>query len=554
MITYYSKDAKSASKDYILSLFANPPSAIALDIETPTTTERMPLCIAISFSPDEAIVFPTYPEPTEELHLLQPILANPNITKIAHYALFDFSVLPLIPQLAGFDRNSIFDTNTAARLIGRVETSLEVLSSEVGMDVESAKSFMGRLGIKNMLDAPPNELANKCQKDARAAHALYFRYKPHIDKYYKEYFKVETSVVPILIDMSLRGIAIDQNARAEMEARVTEDIEFYRKIITDAGIENPGSPQQVGYILGQRGNFLPLTRSKKQLSTNESNLQFLEDPLAQAVLEYRGKSKLLSAYLKPMAEMNRFYTEFYLDTTVGRLNSKNRNIQNIPPDCRHILRPDSGCFTSMDYRMEHLYILAHMSMDSEMLSVLYDPDPAKSDLHQHTADRMKIGRRIAKTVNYSMPYGGTAKTIRDNGKINDINLCSRLLDGWFNTYRGAADWIVNAKRIGVKEGWSLPTLFGRRIIIPEEYNRWGALYTEGMERKAVNYPILGSDGEIIKRAFLLCSSKGLGPPIMAITAHDSIDFDGDVQLPIEELENIPGFRIPVEVKQTFTWS
>jgi len=554
MITYYHKDAKQASKEYILQLLSNPPPAIGIDVETPTTTERMPLGFAISFSPDEAIYFQLYPEHPEELKLAVPLLSNPNITKIAHYALFDLSVLPLIPELIGFDRTNIFDTNTAARLIGRVETALEVLAPEVGMDVEGAKTFMARLGIKNMMDAPPQELANKCQKDARAAHALYFRYKSHIDKYYKEYFKVETAVVPILIDMSLRGIAIDQHARAEMEAKTVEEVEFYKKLLLDAGIEKPGSPQQVGYILGKRGNFLPLTKSKKQLSTNESNLQFLDDPIAQAILEYRGKSKLLNTYLRPMAQMDRFYTEFYLDTAVGRLNSKNRNIQNIPPDCRHMLLPDRGCFTSMDYRMEHLYILAHVSGDKDMLNVLYDPDPVRSDLHQHTADKMHITRHLAKTVNYAMPYGGTAKTISDNGKIRDKNFCGRLLDDWFKAYPGAADWIINARRIGVKEGWSLPTLFGRRIIIPEEYNRWGALYVEGMERKAVNYPILGSDGEIIKRAFLACCNKGLGPPIMAITAHDSIDFDGDVQLPVDELENIPGFRIPVEVKQTFTWS
>lgn len=559
MITYYSKDAKSASKEYILQLLASTPEAISLDLETPTVTERMPLCLAIAFSPDEAIVFQIYPEPPKELELLKHLLSNPAICKIAHYALFDFAILPLIPELAGFDRSNIFDTNTAARLIGRIETSLEVLAVEVGMDVEGAKTFMTRLKIKTMLEAPPEELANKCQKDARAAYALYLRYKSFIDSHYKEYFKVETSVVPILIDMSMRGIAIDQSARAQMEAKTEDEVEFYRRMLLNAGIENPGSPQQVGYILGKRGNFLPLTKSKRQLTTNEKHLQFLDDPIAQAVLEFRGKSKLLSTYLKPMAEMNRFYTEFYLDTVVGRLNSKNRNIQNIPakskdsPGCRHILMPDNGCFTSMDYRMEHLYILAHMSGDRDMLSILYDPDPQKSDLHQHTADKMNISRHLAKTVNYAMPYGGTARTLSENAKIKDIAFCGRLLDDWFRTYPGAADWIRYAKRLGVKEGWSLPTLFGRRIAIPEEYNQWGALYVEGMERKAVNYPILGSDGEVIKRAFLICNDKGLGPPIMAITAHDSIDFDGDVKIPVEELEQIPGYRIPVEVKQTLRW-
>ena len=40
---------------------------------------------------------------------------------------------------------------------------------------------------------------------------------------------------------------------------------------------------------------------------------------------------------------------------------------------------------------------------------------------------------------------------------------------------------------------------------------------------------------------------------MAASGHDSLSFDGDVELPVEELEHIPGFRIPFEVKQTITW-
>ncbi|KKM13967.1 hypothetical protein LCGC14_1710830, partial [marine sediment metagenome] len=67
------------------------------------------------------------------------------------------------------------------------------------------------------------------------------------------------------------------------------------------------------------------------------------------------------------------------------------------------------------------------------------------------------------------------------------------------------------------------------------------------------YPILGSDGEVMKRAIILCNRKGLGPPVMAASVHDSLTFDGDVELPVEELENIPGFTIPFEVKQTLRW-
>ena len=551
MITYHGN--RTNDKEHILHLLSNPPEAIAIDVETPTTKERMPLGFSIAFSPDESIYFQTYPEMPRELELLKPILFNPNVCKIAHYALFDLSVLPLIPQLVGFDRSNLFDTNTAARLLGKIETALTILAYEIGIDVEDVRSFLARLGAKTMIDAPVSEVANKCQVDARAAYALYLQYKPLIESQYNEYFKVEMKVIPILVDLSMRGIAIDQIARADMEAKLEYEVEFYRRVLTDAGIEKPGSPQQVGYILGKRGNFLPLTKSKKQLSTREAQLEFLDDPLASAILEFRGKSKLLSTYIKPMSQQDRFYTEYYLDTLVGRLNSRNRNIQNIPPECRHILLPDNGCFTSGDFQREHLYILAHMSGDRDMLKVLYDPDPEKADIHQHTADRMRVSRKLAKTLNFAVAYGATAKTISEQAKIKDVRFCGKLLDDWFMTYRGVADWVTTVQRSTLKSGWSEPTLFGRRIIIPEEYNKWGALYVEGMKRKAVNYPVLGSDGEVIKRAIILCNSRGLGPPVMAITVHDSIDLDGDYKFPVEELEQIPGFRIPFDTKQTLRW-
>jgi len=541
------------AKERFQHFLDNPPAAISIDIETPTITERMPLGLAIAFSPQEAFYFQIYPEAPRELELLKPLLFNPRVCKIAHYAIFDISVLPLVPQLVGFDRSNIFDTNTAARLLGREETSLEVLANEVGMFAESAKSIMQRFKASTMLDVPAMELANKCQNDAKVAFALYLDYYTKIVSQYAEYFKVEMEVIPILIDLSMRGLAIDQRARAELEAKLEDDVEFYRKQLGVYGVEKPGSTQQIGYMLGKRGNFLPLTRSKKQLSTREADLEFLDDPMAAATLGWRHKSKLLSTYISPIKGDDRFYTEYYLDTVVGRLNSRNRNIQNIPVDCRHIFLPDNGCFTTGDYGKEHMYILANMTQDRDLMRVLYDPDPKKNDIHKHTAAKMNIMRPLARTLNYAVAYGATAKTVSEQAKIKDINRCQRLIDDWFRTYRGAADWITNARREGWRDGWALPTLFGRRIHIPEEFNRWGALNRDGMERKAINYPVLGSDGEVMKRAIILCRNRGLGPPIMAASVHDSLTFDGDVELPVEEIENIPGFRIPFEVKQTLRW-
>ncbi len=548
-VYYY---GEGVAKERLQHFLDSPPEAIAVDVETISIKERMPLGFAIAFSPEEAIYFQVHPEAPRELEMLKPLLFNPQVCKIAHNMLFDMSVLPMIPHLEGFDRGSIFDTNVAARLLGREIIDLPYLAgTELGLDVTPARVLLA--GGKTMLDLDPMVVADKCQRDAKATYALYLAYLPQIESQYPEYFKVEMEVIPILIDLSLRGLDIDQRARADLEAKLEDEVEFYRRQLEEYGVDKPGSTQQVGYMLGKRGSFLPMTKSRKQLSTRETDLEFLGDPMAAVVLGWRHKSKLLSTYISPIAGDDRFYTEYYLDTVVGRLNSRNRNIQNIPPECRYIFLPDNGCFTTGDYSKEHLYLLAERTQDRDMLRILRDPDPKRADIHQHTADEMRVPRKLAKTLNFAVAYGATARTISEQAKIKDINRCSKLLDDWFRTYKGVADWVQSAQREGIRTGWAEPTLFGRRIHIPEEFDRWGHLNTDGMKRKAVNYPILGSDGEVMKRAIILCNSKGLGPPIMAASVHDSLTFDGDVELPVEELEMIPTFRIPFEVKQTFTW-
>lgn len=794
---YYGNNEKPAKK--LRFWIEHPPAAVAVDVETVSIEERHPIGLALAFSPHEAYYFQLHPEPEEGLEKIAPILRNVTTCKLAHNWMFDMGVFPLIPKIGdSLDRSNIFDTNVAARLLGNIETQLSILAGWHGFGITPATEMLR--GGKTMLDIAPDEVADHCLTDARATYQLYFDYKDEIFSKYGEYFNTEMTVIPILCDLSMRGIALDQQARAELQDRYEDETEFYRRYLqTEYGISNPNSPQQVGYVLAERGNFLPLTRSKRQLSTRKEELEFLDDPLAAAILNYRNKSKFLSTYLVPLEGEDRFYTEYYMDTAVGRLNSRNRNIQNIPPDARVMMLPDRGMFTTGDYcldpdtkiltadlrwirigdakvgdtlagideypeggkgkrrRMrtatvqsvvrrtlpaysillddgtyivasgehpwyrqepgyktynpwietsqlrpgmhlrrcarpwqdgeprdmgylagaldgegwvdqsggannigfaqnenemfytvldienriigrdkiyiddskktirllvkdmascmkllgmarpprllsefsfdgreppykdsrakvlavnrigdrelvsiqtsthtyvaegifthnsqEHLYILMHFSGDRAMRRV-YEDGYMDGDIHAYTAHEMGITRRLAKTVNYAICYGATDKTISEQAKIRDRKRCSKLLDDWFGTFTGAAEWIRSVQAASLRSGWSESTLFGRQIRIPEEYNRFNQLNVDGMKRKACNYPILGSDGEVIKRAIIMCNRRGLGPPTMAITVHDSITWDGDVELPVEDLENIPGFRIPFEVKQTFRW-
>jgi len=539
------------------------PSTVTIDTETIDINERHPLGIGIGFSPDEAFYFELFGEtPVAELEQLKQFITDVRIRKAAHNWMFDMGVFPLIPVIGKYlDRANIFDTNIAARLLGYQETKLSIIADEFNKRTIPMADIWKQYGCKNnlqLIEKNPKALAEHCALDCMATYTLYLEFKDRIQKQFGEYFKVEMAVMPILLDISMHGIALDEKARQDLEDRYQMEVDAYRAKVQSYGVDNPGSAQQVGYILAKRGNFLKFTKSKRQLRTKTTDLEFLDDDMARAVIQYRKKSKFLSTYLVPLRGEDRFYTEYYLDTVVGRLLSRNRNIQNIPgednetgdPGARFMLMPDFGCFTSGDYAREHLYILGNASQDKNMLEVLYSRDKKKSDIHQHTANLMNVPRKLAKVCNFAVIYGATAQTLMEQLKTKDKRKCEALLEGWFRAYPGAADWIKYAQRVGYRDGWSLPTLFGRRIKLPEESR-------DGMERKAVNYPILGSDGEVIKRTIILCNNRRLGPPRMVVTVHDSITWDGDVLKELQPLipliENVPGFRVPFEVKQTFRW-
>lgn len=542
-VTYFGP--QELTKDYFNErLVHSPPSIVSLDTETISLKERMPIGFSIATAPDESWYFNTYPELDAEVELVLPLLRSPHIKKVMHNSLFDLRALPLV--LDRLDTSNIADTNVMARLLGRIETKLPILAQDdLGIIHTSAKEMLGP--GQTMLDLPRDDVAIHCAKDSMICLQLYYLYHPDIDK---NYFDIEMKAIPIVIDMSLRGLKVNQEDRDKLETRLEAEVHFYRKLCNEEYEFNPASNQQVGYILAKRGNFLPFTRSKKQLKVDEEQLEFLDDPLASVVLNFRKANKLLTTYVVPLRGQDRAYTEFNFDAVVGRISSSNMNLQNIPGadsptgtgGARYIFIPDSGIFTYFDFSQLHLRILAYLSGDKEMRRV-YEDGEHDGDLHIKTAKDLRITRKIARNVNYAIPYGGTARCVSTMTKIKDVRRCSAFLDSWFETYRDAAEWIKTTQEEGVRDGWALPTLFDRRIKLPDEN-------VESMQRKAVNYPILGSDGEIIKRALIICHRHNLP---MVTTSHDSICCDGEVEFPREELENITPFRIPIEIHRSERW-
>src|SRR5439155_11410382 len=290
---------------------------------------------------------------------------------------------------------------------------------------------------KTMLDIPWEDTANKCLHDCQATLRLWHQmrgpewgngsltwiHKPnfagpgfdptestthYVSARMQDCYEIDRQLIALLLRMTARGIALRQDRVQEWYQRLSREKLLYQDICTKEGF-NPGSNQQVGYVLAARGAFLPFTRSKKQLRVDEEILETLSDPLAAVVLEYRKRDKQLGTYFRPCLNQRRVYTHFRQDLSTSRLSSANINLQNWPEPARDVLAPDNGTWTWMDFSQLEARIMAEISQDPALLKLYTDPD---GDIHWLTQQALWPGTPyedsrihvMSKTFNFDMHY------------------------------------------------------------------------------------------------------------------------------------------------------
>jgi len=562
-LSYYLGDVEPTT-GFAKALLEQSYPVVAVDTETISLKERVPIGVGIALSPTIAFYFQLFP--TQSPSIPWRLLKNPAITKVYHNSLFDEDVL----REYDIDYTNVLDTNIMARLLCHKFTGLLELSWLHQMEVHDVKEYIPKGGT--MLDVEQTTVARKCCQDAMATFRLNQIMYPSIDK---DYLAVEMKIIPICIEMSHRGVAIDQAYRAEVEILLQEQTDFYLNLCTEMGF-NPGSPQQVAYTLAKRGAYsvftkLPFTRGygKRSLSTGKETLVKMDDPMANIVLEYRGYSKLLSTYIKPWATAERAYTRFHLDAITGRPSSTSggnpeefRNMQNIPGkfrkdgteypcNCRGILLPDNGVWTDVDWEQLEPRVLAYLSGDKEMQYIFsqpkYLPDGSRNeagDIHLQVAQFLDIPRRLGKLVNLAMTYGATDETLMEQSGIKSISRVKQLKDMWGRKFPQAWDWIQSRQYDALRTGVA-KTVFGRSIRLPTEDEE----SADGIKRKAIDYPCQGSAAEILKRGLIKLQGQDL-----ALQVHDEMLVDGFIPAYVfEGLEDIAPFGTPVEVKYLERW-
>lgn len=389
---------------------------------------------------------------------------------------------------------------------------------------------------------------------------------------------IEMPLMPILLDMELEGILLDQEELARQEEDYAAELLRLEEEIYELASErfNLNSAKQVGEILFDKLKLDEKAKKTKggSYTTSEEVLEKYRDKhlVVEKILEYRGIKKLYSTYITALPKLvdsaGKVHTSFNQTiAATGRLSSSNPNLQNIPirTDMGRKIRaafvPEVGStFLSADYSQIELRLMAHFSEDVDLIEAFIKGQ----DIHQATAARIarvpleKVTaemRRRAKTANFGIIYGISAFGLAERLGVSRKE-AKQLIEGYFLSYPGVDRYMKRVVAEARTKGY-VQTLLGRRRYLPDINSR-NAVVRGYAERNAINAPLQGTAADIIKLAMIAISKevkvRGLKSR-MILQVHDELNFN----VPLDELEEMKtlvhqcmsvaggNLRVPLEV-------
>ena len=433
---------------------------------------------------------------------------------------------------------------------------------------ETRSKFYPNLGKIGVSEQPIDEVAKYLAKDVWYT---YLYYKNHMsllkkDKDLLRTFEIEMGLYPVLMDMELYGIHIDD----DLLRKRGEELEYERSAIagriwsicgTQFPISNPTEKRK--YLFGPKKDggqgLKPLTFTAKTNTPqlNQATLEHYakENELASLMLEWSEKDKIIGTFIDGLIEKlvrGRLHTSFNQHRTVtGRLSSMNPNLQQIPRGdmIRDAFTADDGhLLVVADYDQVELRCAAYLSNDSEMVRVFRD----NLDIHAQAAAAMldipieevtKDQRQVGKTQNFGTLYGAGPQKI---AIVADCSMeqAQEFIARYFEQFAGLSEWkdamILKARNTGRRSKlvpYADVPPFGRRRRLPD-------LYAEEMkdraraERQVINSIVQGFAANVMKLAMIDLHKQTVGTPIqILLNVHDELVVQAPEAM-VEEAKNL----------------
>jgi DNA polymerase-1 len=580
----FPEQADLSSKDYqavmtiedLQALISRLESAgrFAVDTETTSTNPMHASLVGLSFAmhPHQAFYIPcthNYLGAPPQLDLktvldrLRPVLENPAIEKIGQNIKYDWMVLVRHGiNLAGV----AFDTMLASYLLDPSKRAHNL--DQIALDFLNHKTITyeqvagkGKNAVLFSKVALDKATPYACE-DADITLMAYDVLNPKLKKLGLDGLmaSVEMPLVPVLMQMEMRGTGLDLNRLHELSKSFKKQLDALESSIYGLAGEafNINSSQQLGRILFEKLK-LPVqkkTKKKTGYSTDVNVLTTLAEyhELPAFILEHRTLAKLKSTYTDALIDLvdpqtGRIHTSYNQTVTAtGRLSSSDPNLQNIPirtAEGRKIRRAFVPCrgwhLVSADYSQVELRILAHYSEDDILIKAFVEDE----DIHTRTAcEVFQVSpealtaelRRQAKAINFGIIYGMSAFGLSKQLEMSR-KMAQTFIDQYFDRYRGVKRFLNHAVE-EARRTQQTSTLLGR-IRILTDINSSNHIIRQAAERTAINTPIQGSAADLIKVAMIqvnqALNEKEL-KSAMLLTVHDELVFE----VPSDELKFVCG--------------
>ena len=485
-----------------------------------------------------------------------------NCDKIFHNALYDVGWL----RREGITLNGkIQDTVIAAPLIdeNRRQYSLNSLGFDYCKEVkdetlltEAAKSY-GVDPKAEMYKLPAKFVGEYAEQDAVLTLKLWDKLKKLLEiQKLEPIYELESSLIPLLVEMRWRGVRVDVSKAEETVAKLKQqEKDCIKQIKYKYGVDvDVWASASVAKAFDKAGLTYPRTQKTNAPSFTGKWLEGLDHGLPKLVVEARKLQKIRSAFIENMilehSHNGRIHGQMHPlrgdsgGTVSGRFSYSTPNLQQVPardpilgPLVRGLFLPEEDhVWGAYDYSQQEPRLTVHYASKmnlpgSDEAVSAYRHDDA--DFHQIVADMAGIARKDAKVINLSLSYGmGKNKLIQALG-INELEA-----EALFNNYHSKVPFIkeltLSCSRRAENVG-EITTLLGRKcrfdmyearnektqpLPMDKAIEEYGQNIRRAFTYRAFNRLIQGSAADMTKQAMLDLWKEGIVPHIQV---HDELD-------------------------------
>ena len=176
------------------------------------------------------------------------------------------------------------------------------------------------------------------------------------------------------------------------------------------------------------------------------------------------------------------------------------NLQQVPEAFRSIYRAREGyVLVGADYQQMEMRIMAHTSRDPTLVEGYRTPG---WNIHEDTMKRLGVNKRLAKAINFGIPYGAEEYTISEKAGLS-MEEAKYFLNLHRSSYPILHQHMAEEREFALANGYmrTLPPV-GRVRQFPDLRLPGATALHQKALREAVNMPIQGTNADITKAAMV----------------------------------------------------